>query len=181
MTENGLPVCYFYYIDANFLGVPHLRISCWQENASSSNLSKNSHDSQALAWPFIVQWKRRLETFGADDSPIIASGLNGKIDSICNLGELTDEGRMSTWQLGTRLRRLYIDQLKFMPSMIEDADMIYLRATPIPRALESLQQAFWGMVSEIYFQVVSVSNAALAEMRNETLKASFWNTITKRI
>jgi len=60
-----------------------------------------------------------------------------------------------------------------MPSMIEDADMIYLRATPIPRALESLQQAFWGMVSEIYFQVVSVSNAALAEMRNETLKASF--------
>jgi len=32
-----------------------------------------------------------------------------------------------------------------MPSMIEDADMIYLRATPIPRALESLQQTFWGM------------------------------------
>jgi len=35
-----------------------------------------------------------------------------------------------------------------MPPMIEDADMIYLRATPIPRALESLQQAFWGMYPE---------------------------------
>jgi acid phosphatase len=31
-----------------------------------------------------------------------------------------------------------------MPALIADSDMIYLRATPIPRALESLQQAFWG-------------------------------------
>ena len=40
---------------------------------------------------------------------------------------------------------LYVDQLGFMPPIISDADMIYLRATPIPRALESLQQTFWGM------------------------------------
>lgn len=32
-----------------------------------------------------------------------------------------------------------------MPKLIADSDMIYLRATPIPRALESLQQAFWGL------------------------------------
>jgi len=32
-----------------------------------------------------------------------------------------------------------------MPRLISDSDMIYLRATPIPRALESVQQAFWGM------------------------------------
>lgn len=31
-----------------------------------------------------------------------------------------------------------------MPKLISDSDMIYLRATPIPRALESVQQAFWG-------------------------------------
>jgi len=31
-----------------------------------------------------------------------------------------------------------------MPKLIADSDMIYLRATPIPRALESVQQAFWG-------------------------------------
>jgi acid phosphatase len=32
-----------------------------------------------------------------------------------------------------------------MPSLISDSDMIYLRATPLPRALESVQQAFWGL------------------------------------
>jgi acid phosphatase len=80
-----------------------------------------------------------------DDGPVIASGPRGEVDSICNLGELTDRGRETTFDLGRRLRHLYVDQLKFMPSTIQDADMIYLRATPIPRALESLQQTFWGM------------------------------------
>ena len=32
-----------------------------------------------------------------------------------------------------------------MPKLIGDADMMYLRATPIPRALESVQQSFLGM------------------------------------
>jgi acid phosphatase len=32
-----------------------------------------------------------------------------------------------------------------MPKIKSDAEDMYLRATPIPRALESLQQAFWGM------------------------------------
>lgn len=62
-----------------------------------------------------------------------------------NLGELTDKGRETTLALGERLRKLYVDQLKFMPTMISDADMIYLRATPMPRALDSVQQSFWGM------------------------------------
>ena len=61
------------------------------------------------------------------------------------LGELTDKGRETTLALGQRLRRLYVDQLGFMPPLIASADMIYLRATPLPRALESVQQAFWGM------------------------------------
>jgi acid phosphatase len=92
-----------------------------------------------------LQWRRRLETFGRDDGPVIAFGPGGEVDSVCNLGELTDKGRETTYDLGRRLRHLYVDQLHFMPSTINDADMIYLRATPIPRALESLQQAFWGM------------------------------------
>lgn len=61
------------------------------------------------------------------------------------LGELTDQGRESTYALGSRLRHLYVDQLKFMPPLIANADLIYLRATPMPRALESVQQSFWGM------------------------------------
>jgi len=62
-----------------------------------------------------------------------------------NLGELTDKGRETTLALGERLRNLYVDQLGFMPKVIADADMMYLRATPMPRALESMQQTFWGM------------------------------------
>jgi acid phosphatase len=31
-----------------------------------------------------------------------------------------------------------------MPKVIDHADMIYIRATPITRALESVQQSFWG-------------------------------------
>ena len=65
--------------------------------------------------------------------------------SLSNLGELTDKGRETTLALGERLRHLYIDQLNYMPRVISDADMIYLRATPIVRALESVQQSFWGM------------------------------------
>ncbi|CAG8975438.1 hypothetical protein HYALB_00010385 [Hymenoscyphus albidus] len=92
-----------------------------------------------------LTWRRRLETFGSDDGPVISAGPRGEVDNICFLGELTDKGRETTYALGKRLRHLYVDQLGYMPSTIQDADMIYLRSTPIPRALESLQQAFWGM------------------------------------
>ena len=60
-------------------------------------------------------------------------------------GELTDRGRETTFALGQRLRRLYVDQLGFMPEIKSDAEDMYLRSTPLPRALESLQQAFLGM------------------------------------
>ncbi len=67
------------------------------------------------------------------------------IDQNSQLGELTDKGRETTLKLGQRLRHLYVDQLDFMPKIIADADMIYLRATPLARALESVQQSFSGM------------------------------------
>ncbi|KAL8981444.1 MAG: hypothetical protein Q9177_005566 [Variospora cf. flavescens] len=60
------------------------------------------------------------------------------------LGELTDKGRETTLALGERFRHLYVHQLGFMPKIISDADMIYLRATPMPRALDSVQQSFVG-------------------------------------
>ncbi|KAF2087146.1 phosphoglycerate mutase-like protein [Saccharata proteae CBS 121410] len=91
-----------------------------------------------------LKYRRRLETFGTDDGPVIASGPSGEFDAVCQPGELTDKGRETTLALGQRLRHLYVDQLKFMPRLISDSDMIYLRATPIPRALESVQQTFWG-------------------------------------
>ncbi|CAI6336512.1 unnamed protein product [Periconia digitata] len=91
-----------------------------------------------------LKYQRRLETFNSDDSPVFASGVSGEHDAICQPGELTDKGRETTLALGQRLRHLYIDQLSFMPKSMTDSDMIYLRATPIPRALESVQQAFYG-------------------------------------
>lgn len=60
-------------------------------------------------------------------------------------GELSDPGRATTLALGERLRHLYVDQLKFMPSILSDTKSMYLRATPIQRALESVQQTFQGM------------------------------------
>jgi acid phosphatase len=58
---------------------------------------------------------------------------------------MTDKGHETTLALGQRLRHLYVDQLAYMPKIIEDTDMIYLRATAIPRAVVSLQQCFLGM------------------------------------
>ncbi|KAF4983880.1 hypothetical protein FZEAL_821 [Fusarium zealandicum] len=95
-----------------------------------------------------LQWKRRLETFGPDDTPVIAAGRNGELDAICDMGMLTDRGRETTYALGRRLRHLYVDQLRFLPDNLaseNDTAALYLRATPIPRALESLQQAFYGL------------------------------------
>ncbi|KAI0526562.1 histidine phosphatase superfamily [Xylaria bambusicola] len=92
-----------------------------------------------------LEWKRRLESFGRNDEPILVVGPRGEVDAICDMGMLTDRGRETTFDLGTRLRRLYVDQLGFLPPTLPNADSLYLRATPIPRALDSLQETFIGL------------------------------------
>ncbi|PTB72844.1 phosphoglycerate mutase-like protein [Trichoderma longibrachiatum ATCC 18648] len=108
---------------------------------SSSSSSSSSHSFSDL------QWRRRLESFGPNDAAVPASGPDGSLDNLCDLGMLTDRGRETTHALGARLRRLYVDRLGFLPASIADdaSSFIYLRATPIPRALESMQQAFLGL------------------------------------
>lgn len=86
-----------------------------------------------------------METFGPNDEPVLAVGPRGEIDAICEMGMLTDRGRETTYDLGSRLRHLYVDQLRFLPPYITDPGSLYLRATPIPRALESMQEAFTGL------------------------------------
>ncbi|KAI9044025.1 putative acid phosphatase [Aspergillus affinis] len=71
--------------------------------------------------------------------------VSSRFQNVLQHGELTDKGRETTFALGQRLRHLYVDQLGFMPQIKTDTEDMYLRTTPIPRALESLQQAFWGM------------------------------------
>ncbi|KAJ9662765.1 hypothetical protein H2198_001214 [Neophaeococcomyces mojaviensis] len=117
----------------------------WPYCNAAQRLRSVAYTPQDMTTWDSLQWRRRLERFGEDDGPIIAAGPDGEVDGICQFGELTDKGRETTYDLGKRLRNLYIDQLQFMPKLISDADMIYLRATPLPRALESVQQTFWGM------------------------------------
>lgn len=96
-----------------------------------------------------LEWKKRLESFGeGTDAPILATGATGHVDDICEMGMLTDKGRETTYSLGQRLRGLYVQQLGFLPDTINSTDFMYLRATPVPRALESLQQAFVGLYPE---------------------------------
>ena len=94
-----------------------------------------------------LQWKRRLESMGQNDIPQLNKGSKGEVDAICQPGELTDRGRETTLALGQRIRRLYVDQLGFLPSTMhaQTASDVYLRSTPIARALESVQQAFIGL------------------------------------
>ncbi|KAI0969238.1 histidine phosphatase superfamily [Xylaria arbuscula] len=92
-----------------------------------------------------LEWKQRLESFGPHDEPVLAVGPKGELDGICEMGMLTDRGRETTFDLGTRLRKLYVDQLGFLPPTLPNADSLYLRATPIPRALHSLHETFTGL------------------------------------
>ncbi|KAF8437860.1 histidine phosphatase superfamily [Terfezia claveryi] len=93
-----------------------------------------------------LSYKRRVEGSAEDGSAKIAKGRRGEIDDLCLLGELTDRGRETTLQLGQRLRVLYMDQLKFLPEgLLKNSKEYYLRATPIPRTLISLQQVLTGM------------------------------------
>ncbi|KAH1905340.1 hypothetical protein KXV57_005962 [Aspergillus fumigatus] len=92
------------------------------------------------------QWRRKMEAFGDRDESVVAVGATGDIEGIWQVHRLPRRiGRETTFELGQRLRHLYVDQLGFMPKIKSDTEDMYLRATPIPRALESLQQAFWGM------------------------------------
>ena len=61
------------------------------------------------------------------------------------MAEITDKGRQTTLSLGRRLRHLYVHQLGFLPDVVSDPRMIYLRSSPWPRAMESLQQVFTGL------------------------------------
>lgn len=94
-----------------------------------------------------LAWKRHMETLGTDDTPKLAAGPKGEIDAVCQPGELTDRGRETTLALGQRIRALYVNQLAFLPAFLDDSNRcnISLRATPIQRALQSVQQTFSGL------------------------------------
>ena len=116
----------------------------WPYCSAAKQLVSVTMNTNSSSWS-PSHWRRHLETFDSDDNPVLVSGPRGEIEGMCNLGELTDQGRRSSQALGAYLRNLYVDQLRFLPYTISDPEMVYLRATRIPRAVESLQETFWGM------------------------------------
>lgn len=128
----------------------------------------------ALPWhrrleTFSRSARRRMHGNGSDynddDSPETASGPAGEVDGICDMGALTDLGRATTFALGQRLRHLYVNRLAFLPATFPGPSQtsssggsetgtratavtaagFYLRSTPVPRTIESLQQMFTGL------------------------------------
>ncbi|KAJ6785032.1 hypothetical protein PWT90_05881 [Aphanocladium album] len=120
----------------------------WPYCSQASRMVSAVLDPASSTWT-TLDWRRRLETFTGHDSQTpklaAAAGPGGQVDNICELGQLTDKGRETTTALGTRLRRLYVDQLGFLPTTLSSTEHLYLRTTPMPRAMESMQQALHGL------------------------------------
>lgn len=118
-----------------------------------------------------LTWRRRLETFGDDDGPHRASGPQGEVESVCQPGELTNKGRETTLTLGERIRRLYVDQLGFLPGVLDSKtlDKVLLRSTPIPRARESTEQAFTG---------IWPASRRVPNLQPPTMVMRYWNEET---
>ncbi|TQV91437.1 hypothetical protein V2A60_008917 [Cordyceps javanica] len=122
----------------------------WPYCSQASRMTSFVLDPASSSWT-PLEWRRRLETFSASDNQTPTLGTSASsagtsaADNLCELGQLTDKGRATTTALGARLRRLYVDQLGFLPATLDSSDHLYLRATPMPRALESMQQTLHGL------------------------------------
>lgn len=93
----------------------------------------------------VMEWKRQLDGLGQLDEPILLRGPEGDSDGLCIAGMLTDRGHITTYDLGKRPRTLFIERLGFLPRTLHNNDGLYLRAIPVPRALESLLEGFSGL------------------------------------
>ena len=82
--------------------------------------------------------------------------MRKSIDVASLLGELTDRGRETTLAFGERMRRLYVDQLKFLPPTFDDENILYIRlrvrsseidsrTSHVQRTVDSMAQVFAGL------------------------------------
>lgn len=116
----------------------------WPYCSQASRMVSAVLDPASASWT-TLDWRRRFETFTASDNQTPMLGGGATVDNLCELGQLTDKGRETTTALGARLRRLYVDQLGFLPETLTTTENMYLRSTPMPRAMESMQQALHGL------------------------------------
>ncbi|KAL9933259.1 hypothetical protein V8E36_007977 [Tilletia maclaganii] len=82
----------------------------------------------------------------------------GSFNGECLPGELTDLGRMSSYDIGRKLRTLYVDRLGFLPNTVsaQDQSIFSFRSTNMPRTIETCQQTVAGLLP------AEARNAALA-------------------
>ncbi|KAJ8131140.1 hypothetical protein O1611_g2487 [Lasiodiplodia mahajangana] len=92
-----------------------------------------------------VAWRRRFEATGPEEQPVYPRRAANEPSRICLPGELTDKGRGTSLAFGKQLRQLYVDQLGLLPKHLSDPGTVYVRTTSFPRALESVQQALYGL------------------------------------
>ncbi|OHE97878.1 acid phosphatase [Colletotrichum orchidophilum] len=101
------------------------------------------------------------------DKPLLP---DGRRPISCAHGDLTDRGRATAERLGRQLRNLYVEQINFMPEVLDDFYKIYLRSTQYQRTFVTLQNVFRGLYPPKFINgrqediLVSV-----ADPRDETL------------
>lgn len=128
--------------------------------------SQNEHSWGTLKYERVVE---EMDSSGKAQLAKLESGT-------CLLGELTDKGRRTTYHLGERLRQLYVDRLGFAHDLTEE--QVYLRSSPMPRALESLQQVFSGMFPS---DTLSKNFSPKIRQRNFTDENLFPNEVSTAI
>lgn len=67
-----------------------------------------------------------------------------KPEHVCALGQLTDVGANTCEKLGEKLRKHYVDELKFLPSVFNADDVVY-QSTDVPRAQASARFLLNGL------------------------------------
>ncbi|KAL2312998.1 putative acid phosphatase SPBC4.06 [Schizosaccharomyces pombe] len=94
----------------------------------------------------VLGFERKVES--PVDTSLAAPTSDNSPSGVCIHGELTDFGRVTTRTLGEYLRERYVKQLKFLPDELNNNADVYMRATPMVRALESLEHVFSGLYPE---------------------------------
>ncbi|TEA19736.1 putative acid phosphatase [Colletotrichum sidae] len=129
-------------------------------------------------WPFNASGKAPNALFSVPGPKLVAIDdevekpllPGGRRPILCDKGELTDVGRASATELGRRLRKLYVEELKFMPVSLNSREMIHLRSTQYQRTFVSLQHVFSGLYPDDFVdRRGGAVLAAVADPRDESL------------
>src|SRR5271155_742841 len=120
---SGLPsesVC-------NRLGSPETGVSVARRTSSVKLLSIQQDNSTLCIIIVKSRFLNRMPDSRMLIKVVIVSGTFLRMGTAVNssiLVELTDQGRVTTLALGQRLRRLYVDELGFLPKRFEDESLL---------------------------------------------------------